>query len=91
MSDHETEHRHETQGKETCCCGGRMPAAGVASASVTDPVCGMKVDPASSKHRHEHGGVIYHFCCAGCRTKFAANPQSYLTPKAREPAKTGSI
>ena len=26
-----------------------------------DPVCGMKVDPATSKHRFDHGGRIFHF------------------------------
>src|SRR6201995_400750 len=42
-----------------------------------DPVCGMTVDPESSKHRFEHHGEAFHFCCAGCRTKFAADPQKY--------------
>ncbi|WP_277753804.1 heavy metal translocating P-type ATPase [Muricoccus nepalensis] len=48
---------------------------------VTDPVCGMKVDPATSKHRLEHGGTTYHFCSSGCRTKFEADPGKYLAPK----------
>jgi len=39
-----------------------------------DPVCGMSVDPATSKHRVEHGGATYHFCCAGCAAKFSADP-----------------
>ncbi|WP_412771766.1 heavy metal translocating P-type ATPase [Nitrobacter sp.] len=45
---------------------------------VLDPVCGMSVDPQTSKHRFDHHGATYHFCSAGCRTKFAASPQSYL-------------
>nr|WP_264185777.1 heavy metal translocating P-type ATPase [Roseicella aerolata] len=48
---------------------------------VTDPVCGMKVDPATSKHRLEHGGTTFHFCSAGCRTKFEADPGKYLRPE----------
>ncbi|MBB5694415.1 heavy metal translocating P-type ATPase [Muricoccus pecuniae] len=48
---------------------------------VTDPVCGMKVDPATSNHRLEHGGTTFHFCSAGCRTKFEADPEKYLAPK----------
>ena len=43
-----------------------------------DPVCGMTLDPATSRHHctvHDHA---YHFCSAGCRTKFAADPQKYL-------------
>ena len=38
---------------------------------VADPVCGMTVDPATARHRFEHGGATFHFCCAGCRGKFA--------------------
>ena len=57
-----------------------------------DPVCGMRVDPATSKHRFDHGGHTSHFCSAGCRGKFAADPDSYLTPKvATAPAKPGAI
>ena len=43
-----------------------------------DPVCGMSVNPQTSKHRFEHHGTTYHFCCNGCRTKFAADPAKYL-------------
>lgn len=54
--------------------------------SVKDPVCGMSVDPASSKHRFDHHGETFHFCSAGCRTKFAADPAKYLAKdKAPEP------
>jgi Cu+-exporting ATPase len=45
----------------------------------TDPVCGMSVDPASAKHKFEHGGKAYYFCCAGCREKFRADPARYLS------------
>ena len=45
---------------------------------VLDPVCGMKVDPATSKHRFEYRGETYHFCSNGCRTKFEADPKRYL-------------
>jgi Cu+-exporting ATPase len=47
---------------------------------VTDPVCGMRVDPATSTHRVEHGGTTFHFCSAGCRAKFEADPDRYLKP-----------
>jgi Cu+-exporting ATPase len=58
-----------------------------------DPVCGMTVNAATSKHRFDHGGTVFHFCCAGCRTKFIANPDTYLKPKAATPApaKPGAI
>jgi P-type Cu+ transporter len=46
-----------------------------------DPVCGMKVNPATAKHFYEHGGKNYYFCCAGCMEKFKADPAKYLEPK----------
>src|SRR5437879_9022636 len=66
-------------------------AGGYASSPTADPVCGMTVDPTASKHRFEHQGTTFHFCSAGCRTKFAAAQQSYLKPKAAAPAKAGTI
>ncbi len=48
------------------------------SANVRDPVCGMSVDPATSRHRFDYRGETLHFCSAGCRTKFAADPKKYL-------------
>ncbi|WP_167406907.1 heavy metal translocating P-type ATPase [Bradyrhizobium forestalis] len=78
------------------CCGGHGDHAGHthhhghdhgdAATKVKDPVCGMTVDPATSKHRFEHHGETFHFCSAGCRTKFAADPTKYLAKeKAPEP------
>ncbi len=49
--------------------------------AVRDPVCGMTVDPANSAHQLHHGGSEYQFCSARCRTKFAADPERYLTGK----------
>ncbi len=46
-----------------------------------DPVCGMDVDPAKTSHHAEHAGTEYHFCSAGCRTKFIADPGRYLHAK----------
>ena len=71
-------HRH---GAHACCSHGAGPADTAAGSAVVDPVCGMKVDPATSKHRAEHGGTTYHFCSGGCRTKFVADPERYLAPK----------
>ena len=45
---------------------------------VRDPVCGMTVDPAVGKPRHEHDGRTYHFCSDGCRAKFVAKPKAYI-------------
>lgn len=61
--------------------------------TVTDPVCGMTVDPHTTPHRAEHHGQPYYFCSAGCRTKFTADPERYLSPeKAQAPeAPPGTI
>ena len=59
---------------------------GAHDGKVLDPVCGMSVDPQTSKHRFDHQGATYHFCSAGCRTKFAASPQSYLDKSKAPPA-----
>jgi P-type Cu+ transporter len=70
------------------CCGGHGEHAGHdhhhhgasadGQAVARDPVCGMSVDPATSKHRFDYHGETFHFCSAGCRTKFAADPRKYL-------------
>ncbi len=52
--------------------------AAAASGTLKDPVCGMTVDPAKTAHHAEHAGHAYHFCSAGCRTKFIAEPGKYL-------------
>src|SRR5579871_45624 len=63
-----------------------------AAAIVIDPVCGMKVNVAISKQRHDYKGKTFHFCGNGCRTRFAADPEKYLQPKpAAPPAPAGAI
>jgi Cu+-exporting ATPase len=47
----------------------------------TDPVCGMSVNPATSKHRFDHAGQTFHFCCSRCRKQFAADPAAWLKPE----------
>jgi len=57
-----------------------------------DPVCGMNVDPGSAL-AHAHSGETYYFCSAGCRDRFAADPDRYLHPSAEQPdeAPVGTI
>ena len=43
-----------------------------------DPVCGMSVDPATAKGSAVHAGKRYYFCSEGCKTRFAAAPETYL-------------
>ncbi|OOG56733.1 heavy metal translocating P-type ATPase [Rhodanobacter sp. C03] len=73
-------------GEHASCCAGsdKIPAA-----MTTDPVCGMQVDPTTSKHQSTHDGQVFHFCCAGCKTKFEAAPVTYLGASGSEVASTG--
>ena len=72
---------------------GHGHGAAAAEKTETDPVCGMTVDPAVSKHRFEHEGRMFHFCSAGCCEKFVAAPAGYLTNSVRTapPAPKGTI
>jgi xanthine dehydrogenase accessory factor len=53
-----------------------------ATTEAVDPVCRMTVTVDASgwsANMHEHDGTTYHFCCVGCRDRFAADPTPYLT------------
>jgi len=79
-------HGHTHDAKATAsCCGGHGHAHDGGAATATDPVCGMTVDPATAKHRTQHAGKTEFFCSAGCRAKFEADPEKYLSPSAAEP------
>jgi Cu+-exporting ATPase len=90
---------HASAGAAKTCDGGHHHSghadhgrATDAKVSVRDPVCGMRVDPATSKHRFDHHGETLHFCSASCRSKFAADPQKYLGPsKLQAAAPEGTI
>jgi len=62
-------------GQASCCHGGDKMAAG----NAIDPVCGMRVDPATSKQQSTHEGRTFHFCCSDCKAKFDAAPAAYPT------------
>jgi Cu+-exporting ATPase len=80
------------ENSESGCCSAKgdrahSPAVGSsnqvtgdhgAAVQVTDPVCGMAVDPTTAKHQAEHGEKNYFFCSAGCREKFLADPGKYI-------------
>ncbi len=55
-----------------------MAEGAAAKVRVRDPVCGMSVDPATTRQRFEYRGETFQFCSAGCQTRFAADPQIYL-------------
>src|ERR1700736_6550813 len=86
------QHAHSGEAKASrehdahACHGHDTPA-------MRDPVCGMTVNPETSKHRFEYRGETWHFCSAGCRTKFAGDPAKYLSKDnpAPAPAAEGTI
>lgn len=61
------------------CCGGGGGGSRNAD-TVTDVVCGMQVDPATTAHHARHEGQEHHFCSEGCRRRFQADPARYLHP-----------
>ena len=67
------------------CCGGGHEA-GAATAPAIDPVCGMKVDPATAKHRFSYCGRDYFFCGGRCRERFEAEPEKFLAGRPAAPA-----
>ena len=62
--------------------------ATAAAGTVKDPVCGMNVNPATSKYSHHRNGDSFYFCGARCLEKFKAEPARYLadTATAARPA-----
>jgi len=55
---------------------------------VTDPVCGMKIEPEMAHSRLEYEGVTLYFCSSNCEEEFKRNPKKYLSKIKREmPAK----
>jgi xanthine dehydrogenase accessory factor len=56
---------------------GESPALAItmpASATATDPVCGMEVVAAAATLHLDEGGRRVYFCCEGCRSTYAADP-----------------
>jgi P-type Cu+ transporter len=80
-------HHHGAEAPASCCCGSKHGDGDkAASATAIDPVCGMRVDPATAKHRFAYNGQDYFFCSARCRERFEAEPEKFLQPKQAEPA-----
>jgi Cu+-exporting ATPase len=48
--------------------------------TVTDPVCGMRVDPTRAAATAERGGIRYWFCSTGCRDAFLAGCETTSSP-----------
>src|SRR5512145_3391634 len=57
---------------------------------VKDPVCGMTVDRATSRHLATHLGKTYAFCSERCRARFLSEPDRFLEPRAARAGETPS-
>lgn len=81
------DHDHDHGAAAHSCCGGKHKhdAAPAEAALAIDPVCGMKVNPATAKHRFSYKGEEYLFCSGRCRERFEAEPDKYLKPREPEP------
>ena len=51
--------------------------------TAVDPVCGMIVEIASSRHHSTYEGMDFYFCCPACKRLFERNPQEYLVQNER--------
>ena len=85
-------HGHDHASAAHACCGGAAGNRPHDTVPATDPVCGMKVNPATAKHRFAYQGQEYLFCGGRCRERFEAEPEKYLKPREAEPpAPAGTI
>ena len=50
-----------------------------------DPVCGMEVE-SPSEYRSDYKGATYDLCSPACKTKFDADPGSFIRPIGRPEA-----
>jgi YHS domain-containing protein len=50
-----------------------------APAKVTDPVCGMTIDPADASDTRDYNGKTYYFCNPGCAASFDKDPASFAS------------
>ena len=77
------EHRF-AGGPDRCATGDAATGMDeVPAGSVTDPVCGMTVDPATAAQA-DYAGRDYAFCSTGCHDRFVAEPLAHLET-ARDP------
>ena len=57
---------------------GPLVSIGPLVSFATDPICGMKVDPAKAAASEQYQGQTIYFCSQHCANKFRHNPEAYL-------------
>jgi YHS domain-containing protein len=53
-------------------------------AKVTDPVCGMKIDPAKAAGKSDYKGKTYYFCSDHCKKTFDAKPEAVVNKDSKK-------
>ena len=56
--------------------GRAQPSLAVLQTEAKDPICGMTVDTTKARHKSEHQGTTFYFCCAGCKDAFDSRPRA---------------
>jgi xanthine dehydrogenase accessory factor len=62
---------------ESAISGG--PPESSDEAEARDPICGMAVNISKATYKSEHQGMLFYFCCAGCKQQFERNQNQSST------------
>jgi Cu+-exporting ATPase len=68
-----------------------LPMMQPAEQGELDPVCGMRVNPATAAGSHDYKGKTYYFCAIRCRDKFRDDPDYYVVPPAQRMSKPAPV
>lgn len=60
---------------------GHGQAAAAPAGKVTDPICGMQVDPATAAAKSTYEGKTYYFCALHEKETFEKDPAKYVNKK----------
>jgi YHS domain-containing protein len=52
---------------------------------MTDPVCGMKLEPEKAYSKLQYEGYVFYFCSQRCEEEFKKNPKKYIAKIGKEP------
>lgn len=81
--DHSHNQKSSHDKPHSCCS---VKPTEHSSVKVIDPVCGMSIDPKTAKGgKSTFEGNDYFFCNPKCKTKFEADPHSYIHKKETSP------
>jgi YHS domain-containing protein len=78
MQGHENHGGHGGHAMHQGHAGHHAAPAAAGQAQVTDPVCGMTVDPKTAAAKSVYAGKTYYFCSQDDKEKFDKDPEKYL-------------